>query len=1184
LVVGTYNLTVTDAKSCPATRVETLTEPDSIKIGTAVIVGTRCSQPKGSITTGSVVGGTGAYTYSWSGPSSFTATTRDLTNLAPGQYILTVKDAKTCTSAATTFAVVDTAANITNSVPAVTNVTCFGGTNGAISLTASGASPLTYAWTGPNNFTASTLSISNLKMGNYTLILNDAGCNKTIAVSVNEPTAITTAAQSVNIKCKGDLSGSIALNATGGNAPLTITWTGAGGFTGTGQSIGSLKAGTYIASITDANNCTNPPVSITITEPTDSFKITNAVVKNVSCNGGNDGAITLTVAGGTPQYTYAWTGVGGFTSNQKDINSNVKGGDYRVVATDANNCRVEKLYTVIDPQVIVVTAGTTDASGTPNGTISLSMAGGQAPYSFLWTGQGVSPTAQNQTGLCPGTYSVNVKDNAQCSVSKSITVGGSCSTPMRIVGVPTITAAGCVGQNLGQISINWEGGVAPFMVTWVQIINGIPNNVATETVQARSSTLINRQTGTYAIKIADAVGQTLALPPMVITGSVTPLTATATISDETCRGSDGSITLTVRDAAAPVTFNWNTGATSQDIFNLTARATPYKVTITDANRCIKEMNDMYVKRTPCPLVITSTKVNPTCFGGNNGSITIDIANGEPTYTVTSPTGQVIILPNANSRTNSYVLRDLVAGTYTITIKDTINPAQTITQTLASPTQITVDRRVTGDQGSCNGSIILTVNGGAPPYLYRWNTGATSRDLFNLCCNDGRRYSVIITDVNGCRVETTNDSIPCNIATLTLDSSKTRSPVCQSDSTNSRIDVYMHGGVQPLIYEWRNQIGATVGSNSPILTNQPPGRYYLTVSDSRSPNPQRVSFETLLKVSSTLAFGPINNSKCAKDNIASDGVVTINLITGVAPYSIRWPDGSTSLSQTNTATNSALKAGKGEIIVTDLQGCVIKSDVTVCSDACATIRTNTVYYTQKDTFNLRCGNNCDGGATVLSLSADYKLPIRTYQWSSGEVGSTAFKLCPNINVVTITDADGKTCVSRINLKAPAILKDTIWKDDKARTLEVIASGGVQPYKYTWTTDNKDTTRKITLNRSGYYVVLVQDNLGCDVTDGVRIELDASCLDGSIVLTPNDDGRNENFRFKSCDFKKVRLEVYNRFGQLVYSSNDYKENWYGNKEDGPTGEPLPEGVYMYVLSATDVAGKQQLGKGTVNIIRN
>ena len=71
LTVGVYNLTVTDAKSCPATRVETLTEPDSIKIGTAVIVGTRCSQPKGSITTGSVVGGTGAYTYSWSGPSNF---------------------------------------------------------------------------------------------------------------------------------------------------------------------------------------------------------------------------------------------------------------------------------------------------------------------------------------------------------------------------------------------------------------------------------------------------------------------------------------------------------------------------------------------------------------------------------------------------------------------------------------------------------------------------------------------------------------------------------------------------------------------------------------------------------------------------------------------------------------------------------------------------------------------------------------------------------------------------------------------------------------------------------------------------------------------------------------------------------------------------------------------------------
>jgi gliding motility-associated-like protein len=373
----------------------------------------------------------------------------------------------------------------------------------------------------------------------------------------------------------------------------------------------------------------------------------------------------------------------------------------------------------------------------------------------------------------------------------------------------------------------------------------------------------------------------------------------------------------------------------------------------------------------------------------------------------------------------------------------------------------------------------------------------------------------------------------------------------------------------------------VGTNSPILVNQPPGRYYLVVLDSRVPA-QRVTFDAELKIKSTLSF--TTKSTPAMDNVSKDGSTKVTITPGVAPYSIRWQDGSTSTTQLDTITNNQVMAGKAEVTVTDFLGCVAKNDVTTPSSACATIRVNTVFVTPKGKYNIQCRKNADGGATVLSLSSDYATPIRSYQWSTGEVGSTAFKLGPEFNQVTITDANGKTCVSRIFMNAPDSLKSVVWVDDKSRTLEVVPTGGIQPYKYVWTTDAKDTTRKVTVNRTGIYYVIVQDFLNCPVTDKGQIIFDASCLDGSAILTPNDDGRNENFRIKSCDYKSVRLEVYNRWGQLVYSKNNYVDNWYGNKEDGPTGDPLPEGVYMYVLSATDVAGKQQLGKGTVNIVRN
>jgi gliding motility-associated-like protein len=1181
LTAGVYRLTVTDAKNCSATKTETITEPDSISIGTFTVRGTRCSQPMGAITINTVTGGNGGYTFSWAGPNSSTFSSKDIANVAPGQYVLTIKDTKNC-SFVKTFNIVDTAANITNSDPSVTAVTCNNGSNGAITLTATGSGPLTYAWTGPGGYTASILSISNLKAGNYTLAITDAGCAKTLAVTVPQPTAIATAIQSVNVKCKGESSGSIALNATGGTGTLTITWTGTGGFIGTGQSISSLKAGTYNAIIKDGNLCEKTE-SITISEPTDSLKITNAVITPIACNGGSNGSIAITVAGGTPQYAYAWTGIGGFTSTQKDI-AGRSAGEYRLTVTDGNGCRAERVFNLIDPPAIVVTAGTTDASGSPNGTISLTVAGGQQPYTYVWTGQGVAPTAQNQTGLCPGTYNVTVKDLAQCSIAKQVTVGGSCSTPMRVIGTPAITNAGCVGQNLGKITINWEGGVAPFTVEWVLIVPppGMNQSVSTETVQARSSMLINRQAGSYAIKITDAVGQTLATPPMVITQSATPVNVTAAISNETCRGNDGAIVLTIRDGAAPYIVMWgHNPANVTEFTNLTARPQPYTAIVKDNNGCLKEMNDMYVRRTPCPLTIASSKTNPTCFNGNNGSITINISNGEPTYTLTLPSGQVTTIPNI-LRTGTFIINGLGAGTHIIKIKDTANVEQTITHILTNPDQLVVNKTITGDNGTCTGSIILNPTGGVGNYTYQWNTGATSRDLFNLCCNDGRRYSVIVKDGNQCEVSTNNDVIPCNIAILSLDSSIVRNPVCKSDSMNSRIDVFVRGGVLPYTYEWKNQIGTVVGTNSPILLNQPPGRYYLTVVDSRTPNAQRIVFDALLKVSSTLAITNVAVTN-AEDNL-SFGSATLTISVGTGPYSVRWPDGTTTTTQTNIATNTMIRVGTWEVLVTDIQGCVVKQTITIRSNACATISINSVFYTPKDTVNIRCANNCDGRATVLGFSSTVVLPIRSYQWTSGEVGPSAFKLCPGINEVTVTDANGGRCSTRIFMKAPLPLKDTIWVDDKARTLEAVPSGGVQPYKYLWSNDNFDKTAKITVTKAGGYVVTIEDALGCSIQDRVKVTPDATCLEGAPILTPNDDGLNENFRIKACDYKTVRLEIYNRWGQLVYSSNDYKEQWYGNKQDGQSGEPLPDGVYMYILSATDATGKQELGKGTVNILRN
>ena len=172
------------------------------------------------------------------------------------------------------------------------------------------------------------------------------------------------------------------------------------------------------------------------------YRISSVTITKAACNGGPSGAIALTVAGGTPQYNFGWTGPNGYTASTQNI-SNLKAGDYRLTLLDANTCRIDSLITVTEPITLNVTASTTDAANTPNGTITLSVAGGTPQYSYAWTGNGVNPTSQNQTGLCPGTYNVTVTDANQCTSSRAVQLGGSCNNPIRIPVTPVPENAGC---------------------------------------------------------------------------------------------------------------------------------------------------------------------------------------------------------------------------------------------------------------------------------------------------------------------------------------------------------------------------------------------------------------------------------------------------------------------------------------------------------------------------------------------------------------------------------------------------------------------------------------------------------------------------------------------------------------------------------------------------------------------
>ena len=306
LAAGSYSIVVKDANNCTTTPATVTINQSGSALAVAVtsVTNVACNGvSSGGVNITATGGYSTAYTYSWTGPSSFTATTEDLSSLAAGVYNVTVTDAGGCTQTAT--ATVTQPAALTATAVA-TDVLCFGGSTGSINLTVSGGTaPYTYAWSGPSSYTATTEDLTSRPIGTYSVTVTDAfGCLLSASATVNQPAVLAATNAATNVLCNGASTGAINLSVTGGVAPYSYAWTGTS-FSATTEDLASLPAGTYNVVITDGNSCT-ANASATITQPT-ALTLT-AVNTPVSCNGGLDGTITATAGGGTTGYTYSING------------------------------------------------------------------------------------------------------------------------------------------------------------------------------------------------------------------------------------------------------------------------------------------------------------------------------------------------------------------------------------------------------------------------------------------------------------------------------------------------------------------------------------------------------------------------------------------------------------------------------------------------------------------------------------------------------------------------------------------------------------------------------------------------------------------------------------------------------------------------------------------------------------
>ena len=207
-----------------------------------------------------------------------------------------------------------------------TNSSCFGANNGAIQTNITGGIPFSsgapylISWTGPNGFTSSASSISNLAPGDYDLSITDAGnCPIAKTYKITEPAEIIiTTDLEKDISCFNAADGAIKITLTGGTLNYKINWTKNGIPFATTEDLSNLSPGTYVVSVSDANNCGPKTATFTITEPP--ILAVNLVNKtNILCFGDATGAINVNVVGGTAPYTFAWSGPNGFTSSNQNL-------------------------------------------------------------------------------------------------------------------------------------------------------------------------------------------------------------------------------------------------------------------------------------------------------------------------------------------------------------------------------------------------------------------------------------------------------------------------------------------------------------------------------------------------------------------------------------------------------------------------------------------------------------------------------------------------------------------------------------------------------------------------------------------------------------------------------------------------------------------------------------------------
>lgn len=1158
---GNYAVTVSDALGCAATATMNLVEPLPMTVSINTIAIT-CFNACNGVAIGNAINNNGPVNYGWTGTGISPISTQTLSGLCAGTYSLLATDLNGCT--ASNQITINQPTQVVANISATGSITCNGGNDGFATVSSTGGTGShSYQWSpsGGANATA-----SGLTAGPYTVLVTDQNsCTATASVTIIQPAALSTTLTTTDPKCNGQADGTGNIAYSGGSGATTFLWSS--GFQ-TGNFVNNLLAGPQTVTITSNGLC-KTVLTFTLVDPA----VLTAVVSTTNANcGQSNGRACVVIGGGTGALQSLWSN--GVTTV---CNSNIPAGAYSYTVTDANLCTAVASGLVNDiagPSVVITGTNAVKCYGEVNGGATTSITGGTGTLSISWSGTSPIVTTQNVTTLNAGIHNITVIDAAGCIGTASVNIT---QPPAILSAIGSQTNVTCFGLTNGGANLLVSGGTPNYSYNWS------PSGQI-------SDILANVGAGTFTCTITDA-NLCTKTETVTITQPNAVVMTNSTVTNILCNGgANGQIATTVVGGSGAFSYAWTPAQPNSPVINgLTAGA--YNLVVTDTKSCSISANFTIVE--PAALASSYSSLPSTC-GLANGSATVSVTGGTqysvaPVYNVTwnTPTSQSGFVASGLATSNNWIA--------TITDKNGCSIQQTVAIGSApSPTITGVTKVNPSCFGYQDGSMEVNYVSGTPNYQVAWSsplsqTITTASTTNSIAGVPAGNYIVTVTDNNGC-----THSMPVSVTqpdNLILTASATQSVICFGQST--QLSSATSGGTSPYSYTWTP---AGTGSGSGPLLVSPTSSTIYSVNVTDSKNCPAFPRTITIVVSPSLSITGTTATLCVGDSIT----LTPTMVSPGrgAPYNFVWSNG---VSQTNVATTSihvpAILPSPNVYTVSVEDGCTSPNAV-----ASFSVFVNPLPVINFDPVAPGCApltftlNGTSDGANDLFYWQEFGLTGNPQVVTMSDTGKHNVTL-----VVTNPNTNCTSTLTKLNHIQVYPKPDASFYSDPTTTSILnpdfnfynTSTGAVSYYWHFGdpaAVGAANTSFLQNTSHSYSYVgkydvhLVATSSRGCKDTARVTVEVTP---DFAIYIpntfTPDGNGVNDIFQplGVGIDEDNYRLDIFDRWGELIYTSNNFRKGWDGTAKGG--SNMVQQGVYVYKLMVYDLQGNKHPFVGHVTLLK-